>query len=185
MREKKSIYDLKEEYIATAIENDEPNNEEIQKGDKLENLQYADGKERDEIDEIEAKEKMRGADLISPFGTNDTKVFKRKLSNMTPSEKTKLAEKTATRIYADAELQDQSLTKAFHEWRGTNWGSTGGRTEEKVKALASDSLEDFEKKLKSKTLSELQEMAMKLGFTPSFDRIRLISALKQAYLKRG
>jgi|TARA_A100000171_G_scaffold1388_1_gene1599 hypothetical protein len=185
MQEEKSIYDLKEEYIEAAIESDEVNNREMQKGDKLENLQYTDGKVRDEIDEIEAKEKIRGVDKISPFGTNNTKVFKRKLSNMTPSEKTKLAEKTATRIYADAELQDQSLTKAFHEWRGTNWGSTGGRTEEKVKALASDSLEDFEKKLKSKTLSELQEMAMKLGFTPSFDRIRLISALKQAYLKRG
>ena len=29
--EKKSIHDLKEEYIATAIENDEPNNKEMQK----------------------------------------------------------------------------------------------------------------------------------------------------------
>ena len=31
--EKKNIHDLKEEYIATAIENDEANNEEMQKGD--------------------------------------------------------------------------------------------------------------------------------------------------------
>ena len=31
-------------HIATAIENDEVNNEEMQKGDALENLEYADGK---------------------------------------------------------------------------------------------------------------------------------------------
>jgi len=167
------------------IENDEVNNEEMQKADALEKLEYADGKERDEIDEIEAQEKLRGADLISPFGTNDTRVFKRKIKKMTAVQKANLAAKTATRIYADEELQDESLIKAFHEWRATNWGSTGGRTEEKSKVLASDSLQDFEKKLKSKTLSELQEMAMKLGFTPSFDRIRLISALRQEYLKRG
>ena len=28
-------------------------------------------------DEIEAQEKLNGADKISPFGTNDTRVFKR------------------------------------------------------------------------------------------------------------
>ena len=57
-KESKTLHDLKEEFIesdanqnvedlhiATAIENDEVNNEEMQKGDSLENLQYADGKE--------------------------------------------------------------------------------------------------------------------------------------------
>ena len=171
---------LEDNHVATAIENDEINNDEA-----LENLQYTDGKERDEIDEIEAQEKLRGADKISPFGTNDTRVFKRKLEKMTAVQKANMASRTATRVFADEEQQDQALVKAFHEWRATNWGSTGGRTEEKSKVLASDSLQDFEKKLKSKTLSELQEMAMKLGFTPSFDRIRLISALRQEYLKRG
>ena len=74
--EKKSIHDLKEEYIATAIENDEPNNKEMQKGDTLENLQYADGKERDNVDEIEAQEKLLGTDKVSPFGTADARVLK-------------------------------------------------------------------------------------------------------------
>ena len=171
---------LENSHVATAIENDEINNDEA-----LENLQYADGKERDEIDEIEAQEKLRGADKISPFGTNNTKVFKRKLERMTAVQKANMASRTATRVFADEEQQDQALVKAFHEWRATNWGSTGGRTEEKSKVLASDSLQDFEKKLKGKTLSELQEMAMKLGFTPSFDRTRLVSALRQEYLKRG
>lgn len=171
--------------VATAVEADEVNNEEMQKDDALKNLQYTDGKERDEIDEIEAQEKLRGADKISPFGTNDTRVFKRKLETMTNVQKTNMASKTATRVFADEEQQNQALIKAFHEWRSTNWGSTGGRTAEKSEVLASDSLQDFEAKLKRKTLSELQEMAMKLGFTPSFDRIRLISVLRQEYLKRG
>ena len=185
MQEEKNIHDLKEEYIATAIENDEPNNKEMQKDDELENIQYADGKERDEIDQIEAEEKLRGADKISPFGTNDTRVFKRKLQTMSAVQKANLATKTATRVFADTELQDNALVKGFHEWRSTNWGSTGGKTEEKAKILASDSKEDFEKNIKSKDLSELQEMMMKLGFTPSFDRNRIISVLKQEYLKRG
>tara|TARA_S200002703_G_C3789598_1_gene243667 strand:- start:623 stop:1177 length:555 start_codon:yes stop_codon:yes gene_type:complete len=169
-----------QEHIEAAVED-----EKVDKDEALENLEYADGKERDEIDEIEAQEMLRGADKISPFGTNDTRVFKRKLEKMTAVQKANMASRTATRVFADEDQQNEALIKAFHEWRATNWGSTGGRTEEKSKVLASDSLKDFEKKLKGKTLSELQEMAMKLGFTPSFDRIRLISALRQEYLKRG
>lgn len=209
MEENKSCYELKEElmdaipedkektrkymkkvqeHLATAVENDEINNEEANKSneaDPMNKLSYADGKERDEIDKKEAEEKLMGADKISPFGTNDTRVFKRKLEQMNPSQKTHLAHRVAARAFADQELQDNSLIKAFHEWRSSNWGSTGGRTAEKAEILASDSAADFEKNLKGKTLSELQEIAMKLGFTPSYDRIRLISALKQEYLKRS
>ena len=191
-KESYSLHDLKEEFvesdIAAAIENDEVNNEEIENSnevDPMERLSYADGKQRDEIDEKEAEEKLMGADKISPFGTNDGRVFKRKLENMDYSQKTHLAHRVAARVFADQELQDESLVRAFHEWRSSNWGSTGGRTAEKAEILASDSLPDFEKNLKGKTLSELQEMAMKLGFTPSYDRIRLMSALRQEYLKRG
>ena len=120
-----NIHDLKEHYVSVGVVNDEPNNEEMQKGDKLENLQYADGKERDEIDEIEAQEKLNGADKISPFGTNDTRVFKRKLASMSSVQKANLATKTATRVFADPAQQDTVLLKAFHEWRSSNWGSTG------------------------------------------------------------
>jgi hypothetical protein len=182
---KENIDDLKEHYVSVGIENDEPNNEEMQKSDKLENLEYADGKERDEIDKIEIEEKLTGADRISPFGTNNTQVFKRKLERMNASQKALLANKTATRIFADQEQQNEVLLKAFHEWRGTNWGSTGGQTEQKVKVLTAESKEDFEAKIKSKSLSELQEMMMKLGFTRGCDRSRIISVLKQEYLKRG
>lgn len=178
----------KDEIAAIAVENDEVNNEEIQNSnevDPMDKLSYADGKERDEIDEKEAEEKLMGVDVISPFGTNDAKVFKRKLGKMDPSQKTNLAHKVAARVFADQDMQDESLVRAFHEWRSSSWGSTGGRTTEKAEILASDSLSDFEQTLKAKTLSELQEMAMKLGFTPSYDRNRLSSALKQEYLKRG
>ena len=56
----KSLYELKGEIIediaTAAIENDEPNNEELEKADALEKLNYADGKQ-DEIDLIEEKKK--------------------------------------------------------------------------------------------------------------------------------
>ena len=96
--------------------------EELDSNEALENLQYADGKERDDIDRIEGQEKLLGVDKISPFGTNNPKVFKRKLQSLSAVEKAKLAERTATRIFADTELQEQALVKAFHEWRSSNWG---------------------------------------------------------------
>lgn len=167
------------------VEQEQPVTEKTEDRDVLEDLQYTDGKERDEVDAIEAQEKLLGADKISPFKTNDIRVFKRKLSGMNMAAKANLATRVGTRVFADQEQQDEVLIKAFNEWRSTNWGSTGGRTQEKVEVLAAESKEDFDLKLKGKTLSELQEMAMKLGFTPSFDRNRLISVLKQEYLKRG
>ena len=151
----------------------------------LENLHYTDGKQRDDIDQIEAQEKLMGIDKISPFGTNDRKVLKRKLEKSSVAKLTAMAEKTATRMYADKEDQINALIKSFDEWRSSNWNNSGSKTEEITKALAYDTLNDFESEMKTKTLSELQEVAMKLGFTPSFDRVRLLSALKQEYLKRG
>ena len=189
------------DYIATAIIEDEvsygegneisqPNVkdfvEEVEKKKQsLSDLKYTDGKERDDIDEIEAKEKLMGVDVVSPFGTGNPRVFKRKLQSMSHVAKAKLAERTATRVFADSDAQNEALITAFNQWRGSNWNSTGSQTEAKINVLASDSVKEFEDKIKRKTLSELQEMAMKLGFTPSFDRIRLISTLRQEYLKRG
>ncbi len=197
--EEKQITD----YVATAIVNNEVScgegneleliEEEVSqetrasevKKPNISDLEYADGKERDDVDAIEAKEKLMGADVISPFGTGNPRVFKRKLESMGHVKKARLAERTGTRVFADAEAQDKALITAFNQWRGGNWSSMGSQTEARINVLASDSVEKFEGKLKRKTLSELQEMAMKLGFTPSFDRIRLISALRQEYLKRG
>ena len=173
-----------EEEIIEEEANEETSASEVKKPD-LSGLDYADGKERDDIDEIEAKEKLMGVDVVSPFGTGNPRVFKRKLESMSYAVKAKLAERTGTRVFADIDTQNEALIKAFNQWRGGNWGSTGSQTEAKINVLTSDSVEEFEGKLKRKTLSELQEMAMKLGFTPSFDRTRLISALRQEYLKRG
>jgi hypothetical protein len=186
------------DYVATAIINDEvsygegnevaPIEEEIigkevsqetcaseVKKPNISDLEYADGKERDDVDEIEAKEKLMG----------NPRVFKRKLESMGHVKKARLAERTGTRVFADAETQDKALITAFNQWRGGNWNSIGSQTEARINVLTADSVKEFEGTLKRKTLSELQEMAMKLGFTPSFDRIRLISALRQEYLKRG
>jgi hypothetical protein len=196
------------DYVATAIINDEvsygegnevaPIEEEIiekevsqetcaseVKKPNISDLEYADGKERDDVDEIEAKEKLMGVDTVSPFGTGNPRVFKRKLESMGHVKKARLAERTGTRVFADAETQDKALITAFNQWRGGNWNSMGSQTEARINVLTADSVKEFEGTLKRKTLSELQEMAMKLGFTPSFDRIRLISALRQEYLKRG
>ena len=57
MKKVQKTINADERDIATAVENDEPNNEEMQKdvrANTLDSLNYADGKERDEIDEIEA-----------------------------------------------------------------------------------------------------------------------------------
>lgn len=152
----------------------------------LDKLQYTDGKSRDEIDQIESREKLMGADKISPFGTGDKRVFKRKLENMNSVQMKSLAQRVGCRIAADQEIQKDNLLKAFNEWQMTNWGSTGTKTEEMVSVFGdSDTVEDFEKSMSSKTLSELQEMAMKLGFTPSFDRNRIIKVLRQDYLSRS
>ena len=42
-------------------------------------------------------------------------------------------------------------------------------------------MSDLEEKLKSKSLSDLQATAARLGFNPSFDRERLITSIKQEY----
>ncbi len=47
------------------------------------------------------------------------------------------------------------------------------------------SKDDLEETLKSKTLSELQETASRLGFNPSFDRNRLINIIIQEYQRQS
>ena len=124
-KEEKTLHDLKEEFvedlhIATAIENDEVNNEEMQKGDALENLEYADGKQRDEIDLVEEQEKIYGVDVVSPFKTGDIRVFRRKLETMSRDRMTALANRVAARTYSSEEDQKEELIKAFYSWASTN-----------------------------------------------------------------
>lgn len=200
----KSLYDLKEEsieddantnaedlHIATAIENDEVNNEEMQKGDALENLEYADGKERDDVDFIEEQEKIFGTDKISPFKTADIRVFRRRIDAMSRDEMNRIAERVAARVYSNEEDQKSELFRAFHSWVSTNGFIQTAATKKAEKGALSEAFEgsesvnSLEEKLKSKTLSDLQSTAARLGFNPSFDRERLIKVITQEYQRQS
>ena len=177
--------------IATAVEGDEINNEEMQKGDALENLEYADGKERDEIDLIEEEEKIYGTDRISPFKTADVRVFRRRLETMSRDQMTAMAERVAARTYSSEGDQKAELLQAFHSWVSTNGFVQTTASKKAEKGALSDAFEgsksvnDLNKTLKSKTLSELQETAARLGFNPSFDRERLIKVISQEYQRQS
>jgi len=192
--EEKSLHDLKEEFIeadanettedlSIAVENDEINNEEMQKADELENLEYADGKERDEVDFAEEQEKIYGVDTVSPFKTADVRVFKRKLETMSRDKMVVLADRVAARIYSSEADQKEELLKAFHSWSSTNgFVQTSSAQKPEKGALAeafegAKSASSLHEKLKTKTLSDLQSTAARLGFNPSFDRDRIINLI--------
>jgi hypothetical protein len=182
---------IEQKDIATAVENDEINNEEAQKEEVLENLEYADGKERDEIDLIEEQEKIYGTDKVSPFKTADIRVFRRRLDTMSREKMTELAQRVAARQYSSQEDQKTELMRAFYSWVSTNgFIQTEASKKAEKGALGaafegSENCKDLEVKLKSKTLSELQETAARLGFNPSFDRERLIKAITQEYQRQS
>lgn len=203
-KQEKTLFDLKEEsieddantnaedlHIATAIENDEVNNEEMQKGDALENLEYADGKERDDVDFIEEQEKIFGTDKISPFKTADIRVFRRRIDVMSRDEMNRIAERVAARTYSNTEDQKSELLRAFHSWVSTNGFIQTDATKKAEKGAlsaafeGSESVNSLEEKLKSKTLSDLQSTAARLGFNPSFDRERLIKVITQEYQRQS
>lgn len=184
--ETKAKMDEKIKDVATAIENDEVSNEEA-----LKNLQYADGKERDEIDLAEEQEKIYGVDVVSPFKTADIRVFRRKLDTMSRDKMTTLANRVAARTYSSEEDQKTELVRAFHSWVSTNGFIQTDATKKAEKGALSEAFEGsesvntLEEKLKSKTLSELQETAARLGFNPSFDRDRLIKVITQEYQRQS
>jgi len=180
-----------QEHIATAVENDEVNNEEMAEGDALENLEYADGKQRDEVDLAEEQEKIFGTDKISPFKTADVRVFRRRLETMSRDQMNAMAQRVAARQYATEEDQKTELMKAFHSWVSTNGFIQTDSTKQSEKGALSKAFEesenqnDLKETLKSKTLSELQETASRLGFNPSFDRDRLINIIIQEYQRQS
>ena len=194
--DKESLHDLEKEVIessnnedisdldvATAIENDEVNNEEMQKSDELENLEYADGKERDEIDLAEEQEKIYGVNTVSPFKTADVRVFKRKLETMSRDTMAALANRVAARTYSSEEDQKEELLKAFHSWSSTNGFIQTSSNQKPEKGALAEAFENaksassLREKLNTKSLSDLQSTAARLGFNPSFDRERTIGAI--------
>jgi len=185
------IYDINEQDIATAIEADEVNNEEMQKGDALAEMEYADAKERDEVDLAEEQEKIFGTDKVSPFKTADVRVFRRRLETMSRDQMTTIAERVAARIYSAPEDQKTELLRAFHAWVSTNGFIQTDATQKAEKGARAEAFEnskdinELEKILKTKSLSDLQSTAARLGFNPSFDRERLIKVITQEYRKQS
>lgn len=171
--------------LATAVENDEVSNEEV-----LENLEYADGKERDEVDLIEEQEKIYGTDTLSPFKTADVRVFRRRLETMPREKMQQMAERVAARIYSSEADQKTELLQAFYSWISKNGSFQTSATKQAEKGALSTAFEgsintkELEEKLKSKTLSELQETAARLGFNPGFERDRIIGLIVKEYQRQ-
>lgn len=180
-----------QEHITTAVENDEINNEEMQKGDVLQNLEYADGKVRDEVDFIEEQERIYGTDVVSPYKTADVRVFKRRLESMSRDQMAVMAERVAARQYSSEEDQKAELMESFYSWLSRNGSFRTSASKQAEKGAlsgafeGSESIEELEKKLKSKTLSDLQSTAARLGFNPSFERDRIIDIIKKEYQKQS
>ena len=164
---------------------------ETPKTPDLGDLEYTDGKERDEIDLVEEQEKIYGTDLLSPFKTADVRVFRRRLETMSSEEMFRMAARNAIRTYADPKQQKAELERGFISWASTNVSFQTSATKKAEKGVRSEAFEgatsvkDLEEKLKSKTLSDLQATAGRLGFNPSFDRDKLITVIKQEYQRQS
>jgi hypothetical protein len=209
-RKNKNLHELKEEFvedIVIAIENDEVANDpledleeangkveeesEASKEPNLDELEYADGKERDELDLIEEKEKIYGINRTSPYGTANSKVFANKLQVMDRASKRRLCEKVGARILSSTSQLNDELTKYFKIWQSKNGSVELDSAIKAEKGALSDafgsaeSVNDLEKELKSQTLSDLQSTAARLGFNPGFDRDRLITLIKQEYQRQS
>lgn len=211
MEEDKNLHDLKGEFVedmANAIENDEIRNddplEELEEANgkeqeseaseepNLDELEYADGKERDELDLIEEQEKIFGTNMLSPFKTADMRIFRRNLETMTRDQMSSMAERTACRIYSNEQEQKEELTRGFVDWCKMNAGAfqtdASKKAEKGARAKAfedSVSVKELEEKLKSKSLSDIQSTAARLGFNPGFDKNRLINLIKQEYQRQS
>lgn len=170
---------------------EESNGKDDSQEPNLDELEYADGKERDELDLVEEQEKIFGTDLLSPFKTADKRIFTRRLDSMSQEEMSRMAERNGARIFANPEEQKKELLKVFCSWASSNGYFQTEATKKQEKGARaeafeqSDSVKELEDKLKSKTLSDLQSTAARLGFNPGFDRDRLIALIKQEYQRQS
>ena len=80
-------------------------------------MEYADGKERDELDLIEEQERLHGLNRLTPFKTNDVRIFKRNLETMDRERMSELAERVAARSYSNLEDQKEELISAFKDYQ--------------------------------------------------------------------
>jgi len=164
---------------------------------------YADGKARINTERISQIEKENGINMTSPFGTNHAVLFEEKLKKMDLEQMNKMASSCGAMIKADEEEQKRLLRVAFRGWQTQNppnHEQLKGRTQKldmrcaadkKVAAILSDTQNksvyekefpghnphSFKKILATYTLSDLQNLAARCGFNPSFDRTRVITLL--------
>ena len=171
---------------------------------------YTDGKERSDIDRIKEMEKVFGINVMSPFGTNNREVFEETLEDMSLKEMGRLAEKVGVIKAADLEVQRNVLREAFTDWVRKNGDPIGDKVKGNVNITAPykaydniTGMLDRNPKLKTfkeifpqvenekafydiicgYTLTDLRNLAGRLGFNPSFDRSRLILLLKNEFVK--
>ena len=185
--QKKTTEDLDQNLEELEESNGKDASEEVDLGD----LEYADGKERDEVDLIEEEEKIYGVDILSPFKTADRKVLNRRLESMTANQKRSLCERVGGRVVSTEDQLDAELNRTFNDWLSLNgsFQTTASKKAEKgARSEAfegSESVKGLEEKLKSKTLSDLQATAARLGFNPGFDKDRLVTLIKQEYQRQN
>ncbi len=102
-----------------------------------------------------------------------------------------MAEKVAARQYSSEEDQKTELMQSFYSWLSRNGSFRTSASKQAEKGALSSAfensknIEELEKKLKSKTLSDLQSTAARLGFNPSFERERIIDIIKKEYQKQS
>jgi len=175
---------------------------------------YTDGKVRSDLDRIKELERVFGIAALSPFGTSNKEVFKEKLKDMDLKSMARLAEKLGVIRAADKKEQKKYLMESFDDWVRKNGDPIGDKVKSNRPAASvlkghqniqklldrdrklttfeqifptTDSEEKFIEVVGNYTLTDLRNLAARLGFNPSFDRARLILLLKnefKTYLKK-
>jgi hypothetical protein len=170
-------------------------------------MHYTDGKSRTNLDKVKEIEKVYGINMLSPFGTNHPEVFEEKIANMNIEQLNGIARKVGAPSYADEEQQKEILRQQFKHWSIENPPSYDihkskqakldmrkNASKRAAKALdyartksvfeldfPEDSLNSFLERLKTYDLADLQNLAAKCGFNPTFDRGKIIFALKKEF----
>lgn len=190
-KEKKGLHDLKEEFVEDIEQDFEEINgqeETVDVQEDIDSMEYADGKERDELDLIEEQERLHGLNRLTPFKTNDVRIFKRNLETMDRERMSELAERVAARSYSNLEDQKEELISAFKDYQkksGSHDLSSVVAKKDLSQVFAGViSVNEIEAKLKSKDLASVQATAARLGFNPGFDKDRLISLIVEEYKRQ-
>ena len=168
---------------------------------------YADGKVRKNLESIKEIEKAYGIDELSPFGTNHQPIFEEKIKDMDLNALNALAGKVGCVQAADIAEQTRILKEAFHAYQvknPPNYGlpkskevkmdmrtNEGKRVMKELDAARTKSVfekefpdateQAFRKRLNTFTLSDLQNLAAKAGYNPTFNQQRLVETLVEAF----